>query len=192
MHTGSFATRCQRDISNFLKIREATKQDDLVVGEFLINAFDTTYGKKMPSAALSQDRKTDLMDIASRREGGGVWILELGNQMVGTFSLLHPRSNLADSWISDSAVLRCVAIAPEFHGYGLSERILLESEQIARLWGMRALCLHVVAGSKGVARVYEQFGFLRDARGDGQFFDVPLWGFLLPLNIDVLTSTVHE
>jgi GNAT superfamily N-acetyltransferase len=188
MHTRNFASRCQRDISNFLQIREAAAEDDTSVGEFLLHAFDTTYFKKMPEAALSEDRKRDLLDVAGRRASGGVWILSLGEQLVGTFSMLHPRSNLAESWLPESAVLRCVAIAPQFHGLGLSERILLESEQIARLWGMKALCLHVVQGSKGVAGVYENFGFLRDARGDGRFYEIPLWGFTLPLSIEALTS----
>ncbi len=186
MSVKSAFVRCKRDIANFLTVREATSEDESCVASLLLNSFDTTYAEKLPQAVLSEDRKRDLQDVNARRKGGGVWILEMGNRLIGTFSLLLPSSQLSESWLPDMATLRCVAVAPEYHGLGLSERLLQEADDRVRLWGLKGICLHIVKEATSVGRVYERYGYLRDRRGDREFLGLSLSGYIRPLSVDLI------
>lgn len=185
----SAVARCQRDISNFLALREAQEADDKPVGDLLLHSFESTYARKLPEAVLSEARRKDLESVSERRRGGGVWILELGNKIVGTFSLLKPGSPLSESWLPETATLRCLAVDPSFHGLGFSERLLTEADEIIRLWGLKGICLHVVAGALGVGRLYIRHGYLRDPRGDRGFLGIDLHGYVRPLSAEIIQNT---
>ncbi len=188
MSVRSAFARCKRDVANFLSVRQAQSPDDSAVSSLLLDSFDGTYAAKLPQAALSEERRRDLQDVEARRNAGGVWILELGNKIVGTFSLILPGSKLSESWLPQTATLRCVAVDPSFHGFGFSERLLVEADEIVRLWGLKGICLHVVTGALGVGRLYERHGYLRDRRGDREFLGVSLMGYVRPLSADYVQA----
>lgn len=186
MSTSRASTRCHRDISNFLVLRESNIDDDLAIGALLVHAFNSTYARKLPEAVLSDARRTDLLAVDTRRKAGGVWVLEFGNKIVGTFSLIRPAHAMSESWLPDTNTLRCLAVDPGFHGFGFSERLLTEADDISRFWGMKGICLHVVAGAGGVGRLYSRHGYLRDERGDREFLGVQLNGYIRPLSSEIL------
>lgn len=155
-----------RDIVNFIHLRQATPADDLAVAELLLHTFLSTYQAKLPSVHTPEERKRELRDVGSRRREGYVGVAELGYQIIGTFSLIHPESPASEVWAEPGATLRCVAIDPEFHGLALSELLLDEADRVARAWGTRRTYLHVQEGATKVALLYQRHGYQRDPAGD--------------------------
>ncbi len=180
-HNGSAANN-KRDISHFLLMRVARQDDDKQVGELLLRAFEQTYRYKLPEVFTNRQRKIELMDVESRREEGVVYVLELGYRIIGTFALMPPSCGTSQSWVANSANLRCVALDPDFHGYGFSEMMLEEAERIARNWKCEAIVLHVQDGAEGVARLYQKKGFIRDPEGDMMSYDNQILGYRLSLD----------
>jgi hypothetical protein len=134
----------RRDLANFIELRAATPGDDLRVGELLIETFVSTNKKKLPHLETSDLRIQELRNVRTRRRNGVVYVLELGFQIVGTFSLIHPR----------------------FHGCKLSQIILNQADLIAKEWKVDRTCLHVQDGAIGVSKLYEAHGYRRDQKGD--------------------------
>lgn len=155
-----------RDIVNFIHLRQASPADDLAVAELLLHTFLSTYQAKLPSVQTSEERKRELRDVGSRRRQGFVGVAELGYQIIGTFSLIHPESPSSEAWAEPGATLRCVAIDPEFHGLALSELLLSEADRVAKAWGARKMYLHVQEGANKVALIYQRHGYVRDLAGD--------------------------
>ncbi|MEZ4751509.1 MAG: N-acetyltransferase [Bdellovibrionota bacterium] len=175
----------KRDVVNFLNTRLATVSDDDSVGDFLVKTFNQTYAEKLPDAVLNLDREAELRDVASRRRDGGVWLVELGYQLVATFSVIRPGAPGNDAWLPEAALLRCVAVDRAFHGLRFSSLILESSKAIATEWRASHLCLHVQQGAQGVARTYENFGYVRDTRGDNNFLGSLVEGYALNLRPDL-------
>lgn len=159
-----------RDIFDFINIRTATRLDERAVGNLLVTSFAETNARKNPGVATSPERIAELQDVRSRRQNGEVVIIEFGYRIIGTFTLIRPGSSLApECWLKNAALLRCVAIDPEFHGLGFSEILLAESERLAQSWSASYICLHVQQGADGVAKLYRRRGYERDPSGD---FDI--------------------
>lgn len=163
-----------RDISRFLVKRVARPGDDPVIAELLERAFVGTYAEKL-RMGTSQERRQELRDVTSRRESGVVCVLELGYRVIGTFALLMPGTELnragegvdGHAWLPGAALLRCVAVDPDYRGFGFSELLLEYSEEVARMWKLSRICLHTQEGADAVAQLYARRGYERDARGDG-------------------------
>ncbi len=169
----------RRDLTNFMRIRNAYPGDDLIIGEMLVKSFRETYALKLPTVSTPPEREIELRDIHSRRINGVVRISELGFQIIGTYSLIAPDSALDESWTPQTCTLRCVAIEPRFHSLKLSEKLIFDAIDVAKKWNAGGICLHVQEGADGVARLYQQFGFRRDERGDKQWMGNNIHGFLL-------------
>lgn len=171
----------RRDLSNFVKIRTAFPGDDLILGDMLVRTFRETYSRKLPNLITTDQREIELRDVQSRRRNGAVRVLELGFQIIGTYSLMAPQSALDDSWTPATCTLRCVAVDPGFHSLRLSERLIEDALVRAREWHAEAICLHVQEGATGVAKLYERFGFRRDPRGDKTSYGYLIEAYLLSL-----------
>ena len=148
------------------EIRPATAADDEAIGEVLVAAFVTAYGKKMPEVVVTDARKAELRATAQKRLEAHVLVAELEGRVVGTLTLFRPGSPGSEAWLPGAADLRHLATLPEFHGRGLSHALMDEAERTARAWGVPAICLHVRRGAQGVARLYARRGYLRDPAGD--------------------------
>lgn len=171
----------KRDVLNFMHIRTAGPGDDAAIGAFLLHTFLETYERKLPNIATSEERKRDLLDVRSKRRGGVVCLLELGFKIVGVFAMLHPDANSSEAWLPNSGNLRCVAVDPECHGLAFSQVILKESVEIALAWKLENICLHVQRGADSVARLYQNFGYLRDPSGDMVSKGQEIEAYYLPL-----------
>ena len=181
MDTTRTALAQRRDLLNFVRLRNAHPGDDLNVGDLLVRSFRETYAQKLPEVLTTPARELELRDVHSRRLNGLVRIVELGFQVIATYSLIAPGHALDESWTPNTCTLRCVAVDPRFHSLQLSETLLQDAFDMARKWRAAKICLHVQAGADGVARLYERFGFVRSMEGDKVCHGNPIQGYLLSL-----------
>lgn len=148
-------------------IREARPDDDVRIGDLLVDAFLTVYARKMPEVRYDDARKKELRDVASKRGRAVVLAAEIDGRVEGTVSLFRPGVEGSEAWISGAADLRHLAVDPRLHGKGVAKPLLDRAEAIARdEWQVPAICLHVRRGADGVARLYQSRGFVRDPSGD--------------------------
>jgi GNAT superfamily N-acetyltransferase len=168
------------DLLNRVVIREARLEDDVVVGELLVEAFITQYAKKLPEVVYTEERKRGLRDVAGKRSVAKVLVAEVDGRVVGTVALWPPGAPGSEAWLPDAADLRHLATSVEFHGQGLSTPLLDEAERVAREdWHVSAICLHVRRGAQGVARMYQRRGFIREPSADLDTPSVFLEAFVL-------------
>lgn len=148
-------------------IREAVPADDARVGELLVDAFMTTYARKMPEVVYGEERKNELRAVGAKRAVASVFVAELDGRVVGTVAIFRPGAESSEAWLPNSADLRHLAVDPAMHGKGVSKPLLDRAESLARdEWKVDAICLHVRKGAEGVARLYQSRGFRREPSGD--------------------------
>ena len=162
-------------------VREARAEDDAVVGEILVSGYLTRYAQKMPEVVLTDRRKAELRDVASKRKEALVLVAELEGRVVGTVAVWPPGAAASEAWLPEACDLRHLAIDPAVQGRGLSKPLLDEAERRARQMGARYVCLHVRRGNKGVARLYMDRGYARAPEGDLDFPEVLLDAYFLTL-----------
>ena len=162
-------------------VREARPDDDAAVGQILVSGYLTRYAQKMPEVVLTDRRKEELRDVASKRSEATVLVLELDGKVVGTVALWAPGSPRSEAWLPEAWDLRHLAFDPAVHGRGLSGPLLDRAEQMARDSGARFICLHVRRGNKGVAELYMARRYQRDPKGDLDLPEVLLDAYFLRL-----------
>jgi GNAT superfamily N-acetyltransferase len=162
-------------------IREAQPEDDPAVGDLLVEAFITQYAKKLPDVVYTEERKRELRDVASRRKVASVLVAEVDGVIAGTVALFRPGAPGSEAWLPNAADLRGLATAVRYHGTGLARPLLDAAEDLARKWGVDAICLHVRKGAEGVARMYMKRGYVREPSGDLDLPSVFLTAYVLRL-----------
>ena len=162
-------------------VREARAEDDRVVGEILVSGYLTRYAQKMPEVVLSDRRKAELRDVASKRKEALVLVAELDAKLVGTVTVWAPGAPASEAWLPEACDLRHLAFDPAVQGRGLSKPLLDEAEGRARHMGARYICLHVRRGNKGVATLYMRRGYVRAPEGDLELPEVSLDAYYLTL-----------
>jgi ribosomal protein S18 acetylase RimI-like enzyme len=162
-------------------VREARPEDDAAVGEILVAGYLTRYAQKMPEVVLSDRRKAELRDVASKRARAVVLVAELEGKVAGTVALFRPGAPESEAWLPDAWDLRHLAVDPAVQGRGLSKPLLDRAEGIARDSGARHVCLHVRRGNLGVAALYRSRGYVRAPEGDLDLPEVRLDAYYLPL-----------
>ncbi len=161
-------------------LREAVPKDDEAIGELLVEAFVTNYARKMPEVVVTETRKAELRDIASKHGVAKVWVAEVDGAIVGTVTMWPPGAPKSEAWIPNTADLRQLAVAAEMQGSGISKQLLDLAETWARGQRYAGVCLHVRRGAVGVRGVYEKRGYVRRPEGDLDFLpDVFLEAFFL-------------
>ncbi|MEI7892154.1 MAG: GNAT family N-acetyltransferase [Myxococcales bacterium] len=165
-----------------VNVRLARPEEDLLVGDLLVDAFLSAFARKLPDVVYNDDRKRHLRAVAEKRSAGVVLVAELETDIIGTVTVLPPRSPMSEAWLPNAADLRHLAIASSHHGAGLSRCLLDAAEDLAKSWNASTMCLHVRRGAVGVARLYEKRGYQRDASGDCDLTPfVYLEAYALPL-----------
>ncbi len=157
------------EVSPQIVIREAGPEDDSRIGELLIDAFISTYARKLPGVVYDDARKAELRDVSVKRLRATVLVAGMNGQVVGTVAIFKPGAPSSEAWIPNFADLRHLAVEPRLHGKGVSKPLLDRAEEIARdEWKTDGICLHVRQGASGVALLYQKRGFQRDPSGDIQ------------------------
>lgn len=158
-----------------LVIRLARPEDDAAIGEVLVQGYVTAYAQKMPEVVVGEQRRRDLRAVAEKRAIATVLVAELDGQVVGTVAIFKPGAKTSEAWLPNAADLRHLATDPSVQGRGYATPLLDEAERIARdEWGVSAICLHVRKGNRGVARLYQARGYVRDSKGDLDYPEVSL------------------
>lgn len=161
-------------------LREAEPKDDAAIGELLVEAFVSNYARKMPEVVVTDTRKAELRDLASKHGVAKVWVAEVDGATVGTVTMWPPDAAKSEAWIPNTGDLRQLAVAKELQGSGLSKQLLDLAESWARGQRYAGVCLHVRRGAAGVRKVYEKRGYVRRPEGDLDFTpDVFLEAFFL-------------
>ncbi len=161
-------------------IRKAEPADDDAVGELLIEAFLSTYARKLPGVIYDDARKKDLRDVAAKRARALVLVAEKDERVIGTVAIFKPGADGSEAWRPNTADLRHLAVEPAHHGRGVAGPLLDRAEAVARdEWKVDAIGLHVRQGADGVARLYERRGYRRDPSGDLRKPTVMLEAYLL-------------
>ena len=161
-------------------LREAGPKDDVAIGELLVEAFVSNYARKMPEVAVTDHRKAELRDLASKHGVAKVWVAEVDGAIVGTVTMWPPGAPKSEAWIPNTGDLRQLAVAAEMKGSGVSKQLLDLAETWARGQRYAGVCLHVRRGAVGVRRIYEKRGYVRRPEGDLDFTpEVFLEGFFL-------------
>lgn len=163
-------------------VREARPEDDAAVGEILVSGYLTRYAQKMPEVVLTERRKAELRDVASKRKEALVLVAELDGRVFGTVAVWAPGAKASEAWLPGACDLRHLAIAPSAQGKGLSKPLLEEAERRARQMGAKYVCLHVRRGNKGVAALYMARGYVRAPEGDLDLPEVLLDAYFLALS----------
>jgi GNAT superfamily N-acetyltransferase len=171
-----------RSVVERARIREARPEDDTAIGELLVDAYITQYAKKLPEVVYTDERKSSLRDVASKRAIASVLVAEVDGEVAGTVALFPPGAPGSEAWTPNTADLRHLATAVRYHGTGLARPLLEAAEAVARKWGVDAIALHVRRGAVGVARMYMGRGYVRTPKGDLDYLpSVFLEAYLLPL-----------
>jgi GNAT superfamily N-acetyltransferase len=170
--------KASEEVSGLI-IREARPEDDRAVGELLVGGYVTAYARKMPHVVVTEERKRELRAVAQKRAIATVLVAELDGRVVGTVALFRPGAPGSEAWLPGAADLRHLAVDPAEQGRGYSAALLDTAEQIARGWGVSAICLHVRRGNEGVARLYRGRGYTPDPAGDLEYPSVSLVAFVL-------------
>lgn len=164
-------------------IRRAEARDDVAVGELLIESFVTMYARKMPEVIVSENRKHELRQTASRRENGLVWVAELEGKIVGSVVLWPWGAKESEAFVEGAMDLRQLAVSESARGKGISAALCDVVEQYARAQGAPGVCLHARHGAVGVHGLYEKRGYQRRPDGDLDFRpEVLLDAYYLPFN----------
>jgi GNAT superfamily N-acetyltransferase len=162
-------------------IREARPEDDVAIGELLVDAYITKYAQKMPEVVYTEGRKRSLRDVASKRAIAAVLVAEVDGEVAGTVALFPPGAPGSEAWMPNTADLRHLATSVRYHGTGLSRPLLDAAEDIARKWGVDGVALHVRKGNVGVAVMYRKRGYARTPEGDLDLPEVSLEAYFLRL-----------
>lgn len=147
-------------------IREAVAADDAAVGELLVRAFVDMYALRLPDVVVSEQRRTDLRNVAAKRRVAKVWVAEEDGRVTGTVALWPPGAEGSEAWIPGAFDLRHLAIDDARRGSGLAGQLLDVAERHAREAGGRAVCLHVRREAVGVSNLYVKRGYRRAPQGD--------------------------
>lgn len=162
-------------------VREAGPQDDVAIGELLVEAFLSKYARKMPEVRLSEERLRDLRDVASKRPVGKIWVAEAEGQVVGTVTMWPPGAARSEAWVPHAADLRQLAVSASHRGAGVSSLLMDTAEAWARAQGCVGVCLHVRRGAVGVGGLYQARGYQRRPEGDLDLLpEVFLEAYFLP------------
>lgn len=164
-------------------VRRARPEDDAILGELMVEAFVGAYARKMPEVVVTEQRKRDLRDVASKRDSAAVLVAEVpGAGIVGTATLFRAGTPGGRAWIPGATELRYVSVVESWRGKGVADRVLEAAAAQAREWNASAICIHVRKGAHGVARFYERLGYRRESAADIDLLpEIFLEAFWLPL-----------
>lgn len=163
-----------------VRIRPARPEDDVAVGELLVQAFVEQYATRMPEVTVTERRKADLRAVAAKRALAHVLVAEAEGEVVGTVAVWAPGASGSEAWLPAAADLRHLAVARAWRGGQVSAALLDAAEAHAKTIGAQRICLHVRRGAHGVRRLYEGRGYVRTPEGDrDQLPEVFLEAFVL-------------
>jgi len=138
-------------------IREGTPEDAAAICELLRESFAEFVNDYTPEAFDIVTPPAD--EIAGRFEEGPIWVAAVGNEIVGTVSVLPE-----PDWL----YIRSMAVSPRAQGMGIAANLLEKVERYGIESGYQTLFLYTTPFSKAAISLYKKFGFVhvRDTTAD--------------------------
>ncbi len=139
-----------------LRVYPAALADAEAVAEVLTRAFHPPVGMQgllfpLLKFSISQDIQQRLRTQHRHYCCLGAWV---GPQLVGTLEIsVRTIMGQRQPYISNLAVL------PGWRRRGVAQRLLLGAESVVRVWGYRALHLHVMEGNQAARNLYNQLHY---------------------------------
>ena len=144
-------------------IRKATPSDEHSISHVLLTTFEHLYHEM--GVKMSEDRRSYLIDQATRRRFATSIVYEMDGEIIGTITLTPPSSH-CEAWLDGAWDLRLLAVDPRMQGQGIGTALIEFAERQALEAGATEICLHARRGVAHQARFYTACGYERDAVGD--------------------------
>lgn len=91
---------------------------------------------------------------------------EMGDQLVGLVSVLHPESPSGARWYRRAAMIEGLVLLPNAMYEDLGGYLVRHAMKVAKDWGAECICVRVAEGDTELLALYRSLGFLRDRQGD--------------------------
>ena len=144
-------------------MRRADEADAAAIADVLAQAF-APYRARYTEQAFGATT-LDVERILARMREGPVWVALDADRIVGTVSVVLNGSE---------CYVRGMAILPDAQGRGIGRLLLDAVEDFAVTAGSQSLTLITTPFLDQAIRLYERFGFYRNAEGPQDFYGTPV------------------
>jgi ribosomal protein S18 acetylase RimI-like enzyme len=109
----------------------------------------------------------DIVDVRSRLGKSDLIVAELDHQLAGCMTLyLDGSQSFPEAWPKGWAVIRLLAVHPEYRDQGLGHALMDECIRRCRQARIAAIGLHTAEIMDIARRIYEKMGFVRFTESD--------------------------
>jgi ribosomal protein S18 acetylase RimI-like enzyme len=109
----------------------------------------------------------DIMDVRSRLGKSDLIIAELNHRLAGSITLyLDGSHSFPEAWPKGWAVVRLLAVHPEYRGQGIGRALMEECIRRCRQAKVPAIGLHTTEAMDIARQMYERMGFVRFPESD--------------------------
>ncbi len=150
---------------NSLVIRDA-RTDELDEVSVVIREAYKEYEKPVPRPSWKV-YIDDIADVRSRLGTSQLIVAELQKRIAGTVTL-YLRGNPEEGWPEDWAVIRILAVHPDYRGQDIGHKLMDECIHRCRLQGISTIGLHTTRAMSIAQGMYERMGFKRVPEFDHQ------------------------
>jgi ribosomal protein S18 acetylase RimI-like enzyme len=153
-----------------LIIRNARSDELDEVSLLLKNAYQQYENFIRPEAWKSY--LEDIMDVRSRLGESDLIVAELNHRLVGSVTLyLDGSHSFPEAWPRGWAVVRLLAVRPEYRSQGIGRALMEECIRRCRQAKVAAIGLHTTEVMDIARQMYERMGFVRMPESD--FYPAP-------------------
>jgi ribosomal protein S18 acetylase RimI-like enzyme len=109
----------------------------------------------------------DITDVKSRLGKSDLIIAELNHRLAGSVTLyLDGSQSFPEAWPRGWAVVRLLAVRPEYRGRGIGRTLMDECIRRCRQAKVAAIGLHTTEAMDIARQMYERMGFVRFPESD--------------------------
>jgi len=108
----------------------------------------------------------DIVDVRSRLGKSDLIVAELDYRLAGCVTLYLDLSSFPEAWPRDWAVVRLLAVHPEYRGKGIGRALMEECIRRCRQSKVAAIGLHTTEAMDIARNMYERMGFVRFPQSD--------------------------
>jgi len=143
-----------------LVIRDAQPEELEAISLLLRDAYQQ-YQKSIPPERW-KNYLEDIVDVHSRMGDSELIVAELDHKLAGCVTLyLDGAKSFAGAWPEGWAVIRLLAVHPDFRGKCIGHELMKECVRRCRQAGIKTIGLHTTEMMEVAQHMYERMGFLR-------------------------------
>jgi GNAT superfamily N-acetyltransferase len=145
-------------------VRRAVADESAIIAQVLYQSFLEFEAQYTPAAFAATTPTSE--EIQKRWKEGPVWVVEQGDQIVGTISAV-PKS--------EGLYIRSMVVLPFARGHGIGYALLQTIEQFAIAHGFQRMFLSTTPFLAGAIQLYGRFGFYPSNDPPHDLFGTPLF-----------------